>query len=52
MRMAGEPPSPAEEPGAASGCEQCKDFQPAPEIQGEIVSTPASADALRPDGVG
>ncbi|XP_077208526.1 regulator of G-protein signaling 20 isoform X2 [Paroedura picta] len=36
MRMAGEPPSPAEEPGATNGCEPCKDFHPAPEIQGEI----------------
>ncbi|XP_053252137.1 regulator of G-protein signaling 20 isoform X2 [Podarcis raffonei] len=35
MRMAGELPSPAEEP-AANGCEQCKDLHPAPEIEGEI----------------
>ncbi|KAJ6662118.1 hypothetical protein lerEdw1_012583 [Lerista edwardsae] len=35
MRMAAEPPSLAEEP-AANGCEQCKDFHPAPEIEGEI----------------
>ncbi|XP_063156033.1 regulator of G-protein signaling 20 [Candoia aspera] len=42
MRMAGELPSPAKEP-ATNGCEQCKDFHLAPEIEGE---TPMGSEQM------